>query len=153
MGLAAPRHVGSFQTRDWTCVPCIGRRILNHCATREVPDIVFHHLQKFHLVLSLSLHFSHYVYIFLYITERVQQIYNRCLLFQLLLSFLGVFLFNFFPVYGSHFLDSLYDWYSCNFFVGMLDIINFMVQTVGTFFLAFFSRMFVFVLFLIFLLK
>ncbi|KAJ8786650.1 hypothetical protein J1605_006139 [Eschrichtius robustus] len=37
MGLVAPRHVGSSRTRDGTCVPCIGRRILNHCATREVP--------------------------------------------------------------------------------------------------------------------
>ena len=27
------------QTRDRTCVPCIGRRILNHCATREVPNL------------------------------------------------------------------------------------------------------------------
>ena len=31
----APLHVGSSQTRAQTCVPCIGRRILNHCATRE----------------------------------------------------------------------------------------------------------------------
>ena len=36
-GLVAPRHVGSSPTRARTCVPCIGRRILNHCATREVP--------------------------------------------------------------------------------------------------------------------
>ena len=36
-GLVAPRHVGSFLTRARTHVPCIGRRILNHCATREVP--------------------------------------------------------------------------------------------------------------------
>ena len=35
-GLVAPRHVRSSWTRDRTCVPCIGRRILNHCATREV---------------------------------------------------------------------------------------------------------------------
>ena len=34
-GLAALRHVGSFQTRARTRVPCIGRQILNHCATRE----------------------------------------------------------------------------------------------------------------------
>ena len=34
-GLVAPRHVGSSQTRARTRVPCIGRRILNHCATRE----------------------------------------------------------------------------------------------------------------------
>ena len=35
-GLVAPRHVGSSQTRARTPVPCFGRRILNHCATREV---------------------------------------------------------------------------------------------------------------------
>ena len=32
-GLVALRHVGSSQTRDQTHVPCIGRQILNHCAT------------------------------------------------------------------------------------------------------------------------
>ena len=37
MGLVAPRHVGSSGTRARTRVPCIGRQILNHCATREVP--------------------------------------------------------------------------------------------------------------------
>ena len=37
-GLVAPQHVGSSRTRDWTHVPCIGRRILNHWATREVPQ-------------------------------------------------------------------------------------------------------------------
>ena len=36
MGLVALRHVGSSQTRARTRVPCIGRRIPNHCATREV---------------------------------------------------------------------------------------------------------------------
>ena len=36
MGLVAPRHVGSSQTRDPTCVPCIGRQILNHCNTNEL---------------------------------------------------------------------------------------------------------------------
>ena len=39
MGLAAPRHVGSSQTRARTRVSCIGRWILNHCTTREVPKI------------------------------------------------------------------------------------------------------------------
>ena len=34
-GLAAPRHVGSSRIGTRTHVPCIGRRILNHCATRE----------------------------------------------------------------------------------------------------------------------
>ena len=36
-GLAAPWHVGSSQTRALTRVPCVGRRIPNHCATREAP--------------------------------------------------------------------------------------------------------------------
>ena len=37
MGLVAPWQVESPQTRDQTRVPCIGRQILNHWATREVP--------------------------------------------------------------------------------------------------------------------
>ena len=37
MGLVAPWHVGSSQTRARTRVACIGRQILNHCATREAP--------------------------------------------------------------------------------------------------------------------
>ena len=40
-GLVAPQHVGSSWTRARTCVPCIGRQILNHCATREVPQLPF----------------------------------------------------------------------------------------------------------------
>ena len=41
MGLVAPRHVGSSWTRARTCAPCIGRWILNHCATSEVPEMIF----------------------------------------------------------------------------------------------------------------
>ena len=40
-GTRAWRHVGSSQTRAGTRVPCIGRQILNHCATKEVPKVVF----------------------------------------------------------------------------------------------------------------
>ena len=40
-GLAALRHVGSSRTRAGTHVPCIGRQILNHCATREVDILSF----------------------------------------------------------------------------------------------------------------
>ena len=39
-GSVAPRHVGSSQTRARTRVPCIGRQILNHCATREAQEII-----------------------------------------------------------------------------------------------------------------
>ena len=34
-------NVGSSQTRDRTLVPCIGRQILKHWTTREVPSIPF----------------------------------------------------------------------------------------------------------------
>ena len=36
-GLHCPRHVGfTFLTKDQTCVPCIGRQILNHWITRQI---------------------------------------------------------------------------------------------------------------------
>ena len=40
-GLRCSRRVGSSQTRDWIRVPCIGRWILNHWTTREVPLFYF----------------------------------------------------------------------------------------------------------------
>ena len=40
-GLVAPRLGGSSCTRAQTRVPCIGRRFLNHCATREAPACIF----------------------------------------------------------------------------------------------------------------
>ena len=37
----------SFPTRDQTRTPCIGRRSLNHCITREVPIFIFYlHILK-----------------------------------------------------------------------------------------------------------
>ena len=51
MGLAAPQHVGSSQTRDRTRVSCIGRQIFNHCTTREVPIFVLKNLFYIHNVL------------------------------------------------------------------------------------------------------
>ena len=46
-GLVALRHMGSSQTRARTCVPCIGRQILNHCATREAPNLKFYNWKFF----------------------------------------------------------------------------------------------------------
>ena len=40
-GLVAPWHVGSSQTGARTRVPCIGRQILNHCATKEALLSIF----------------------------------------------------------------------------------------------------------------
>ena len=37
-GVSCSATCGIFQTRDWTCVRCIGRQILNRWAIREVPD-------------------------------------------------------------------------------------------------------------------
>ena len=37
----ALRHVGSSQTRARTHVPCIGRQILSHCATRKALNFLF----------------------------------------------------------------------------------------------------------------
>ena len=54
MGLAAPWHAGSSQTRARTRVPCIGRQILNHCATREALIHLLKTSQDTHLFLQTS---------------------------------------------------------------------------------------------------
>ena len=35
-GLSGPAACGIFLSRDLTCVPCIGRQVLNHCTTKEI---------------------------------------------------------------------------------------------------------------------
>ena len=47
MGLVAPWHVGSSQTRARTRVPCIGRQILNHCTTREALFLILEDLPEY----------------------------------------------------------------------------------------------------------
>ena len=55
-GPAAPQHVvGSSWTRDRTRVLCIGRRILNHWTTREVPRLFFQLYKSVTAALSLEL--------------------------------------------------------------------------------------------------
>ena len=61
-GPVARRHVGSSQTRARTRVPCIGRQILNHCATREAPYVWF----CFVLFCFLSFGVCLFVYLFIY---------------------------------------------------------------------------------------
>jgi hypothetical protein len=39
-GLSCPKALGSSQTRDQTCVPGIGRQILNYWTTRKVPKFL-----------------------------------------------------------------------------------------------------------------
>ena len=59
MGLVALRHVGSSWTRARTRVSCIGRRILNHCATRK-PSLTFNKIlwQSFHVIYILHCHLN-----------------------------------------------------------------------------------------------
>ena len=59
-GLVAPRHVGSSWTRARTRVPCIGRRILNHCATREAQIYCFN-IEKLHIHFFCLCKYEEYV--------------------------------------------------------------------------------------------
>ena len=50
MGLVGPGYVGSSQTRNRTCIPCIGRQSLNHWTMKEVLSPVFKWVQElYHL--------------------------------------------------------------------------------------------------------
>ena len=53
-GPSCSAHVGSSQTRARTRVPCIGRQILNHCATREARIKVFLKSENFFQILRMS---------------------------------------------------------------------------------------------------
>ena len=52
-GPAAPRHVGSSQTRAQTRVPCIGGQTLNHCATREAPRPDFFKATEYKVIVEV----------------------------------------------------------------------------------------------------
>ena len=54
-GFTTPRHAGSSCPRDRTRVLCIGRRILNHRTTREVPRLFFQLYKSVTAALSLEL--------------------------------------------------------------------------------------------------
>ena len=41
MDLVALQHVESPPTRDQTCVSCIGRQVVNHWTTKEIPIFFF----------------------------------------------------------------------------------------------------------------
>ena len=56
MGLAASGHTESSQTKDQTCVLCIGRRILNHWTIKEVLILISG--GYFHFIKSLSCRMS-----------------------------------------------------------------------------------------------
>ena len=59
-GLVVPWHMGSSRTRARTRVPCIGRWILNHCGTREVPQLLFRFPQINRKILGTYSHVHRY---------------------------------------------------------------------------------------------
>ena len=71
--------MGSSQTRDQTCVPCIGRRILNHRTTREAPyvtSLIYHQHQVFgftiYIYIFIFIHTYIYIYIFFFFLVTVK---------------------------------------------------------------------------------
>ena len=83
-GLVAPQHVGSSRIRDRTRVACIGRRILNHCATRKAPVEVLNICEltvfiKFGKSLSIV---SSLFFVVLLLLENSSYIYIRSLYFS-----------------------------------------------------------------------
>ena len=64
--------MGSSQTRARTRVPCIGRQILNHCATREAPGYNFKH--KF---IQTQIITENEIWVFVYIAKD-----NKIILFN-----------------------------------------------------------------------
>ena len=66
-GPVAPWHAGSSQTGARTRVPCIGRQILNHCATREAPPLFY--ISSFdHFFLDSTYEWCHMIFVFLCLT-------------------------------------------------------------------------------------
>ena len=59
-GLVAPRHVGSSRTRAQTRIPCVGRQILNHCATREAQKVTLEYVCALMLQLKLWVILSYF---------------------------------------------------------------------------------------------
>ena len=70
-GLVAPWHVGSSWTRAETHVPCIGRWILDHCTTREVPNIMRLKECFFPPVFVKILFVRHCAYFYIPFSQRV----------------------------------------------------------------------------------
>ncbi|KAJ8796197.1 hypothetical protein J1605_018139 [Eschrichtius robustus] len=61
-GPVALWHVGSSQTRARTPVPCIGRQILNNCATREALGLTFEtllYLSSYFMLTRAKLSYQH----------------------------------------------------------------------------------------------
>ena len=55
VGLVAFQDAESSWARDQTCIPCIGRQILSHLTTREIPRLDLEHRQIYiHTHLSLE---------------------------------------------------------------------------------------------------
>ena len=77
--------MGSSQTRDRTRVPYIGRRILNHCTTREVPGHEF-------LPCDFWPHFPLFFSMIFFLAQSMSQVFHFLLLLISLLLLLTQYL-------------------------------------------------------------
>ena len=106
MGLAAPWHVGSSQTRARIHVPRISRRIPNHCATREVQDwpflnslltSSFYMMQPLDFTLSINWSWSlNSPSLFSTFQSYLEDFHLNTLIYSFFLKFLFIYLF----IYG-----------------------------------------------------
>ena len=67
MGLVASGYVESSQTRDWTRVPCVDKRIPSHCPTREV--LKYFNTKNIYFKYSNTLHKDNPIHIILQINH------------------------------------------------------------------------------------
>ena len=99
MGLVALQRVGSSQTRDRTCVPCIGRQILIHCTTREVLSFTSFNLPPLHPHRPTTIGTNHY---------ELQCLVNEVLVYKLYFLFVRKVVLNCYAIWSLiHILNNL----------------------------------------------
>ena len=98
-GLVAQRYASYSQTRDQTCVPCIGRQILIHCTTREVLSFTSFNLPPLHPHRPTTIGTNHY---------ELQCLVNEVLVYKLYFLFVRKVVLNCYAIWSLiHILNNL----------------------------------------------